>query len=89
MKTQPKKRNRNGTSPRQKLARVGSMRLLDFVTVRVDCTKEWKAAVCPELECSGFGVTITEALEACGRSIAAILAVRKKSNRAINQKDNT
>ena len=56
------------------------MRLLDFVTVRVDCTKKWKAAICPELECSGFGVTITEALEVCGRSIAATLAVRKKSN---------
>lgn len=50
------------------------MKEAEFVMVRVDVGRDWKAAVCEELQCSGFGATIPEALASCGRSIASTLA---------------
>lgn len=52
----------------------------DFLTVRVDYKKDWMQAVCLELLVSGFGSTIPEALEACGRSMQSTLKARRKSN---------
>ena len=46
------------------------------LTIRVDWDKEWKAAICEELEVSGFGETLDDALAAVARSIRSAIACK-------------
>jgi predicted RNase H-like HicB family nuclease len=79
-------------STRQKPIVAGQNKLGPFepppgerLTIRVDWDKGWKAAICEEMEVSGFGTTVREALEACGRSIESCLLAIDRRDRAPSQ----
>ena len=50
------------------------------LTIRVDWDKEWKAAICEELEVSGFGETLDDALAAVARSIRSAIACKANAS---------